>query len=107
MFDVETPIDIKQWRKTPVTEGRAATEADVNAGRAVFAVDGEPVELDLPSCAIVREEGVGEPTPVIVIQAERLEDGTVAVGFRMLDGGTGIADLNDLELLSEPDERFR
>lgn len=104
---VETPIDIKQWRKTPVIEGRAATEADVTAGRAVFAVGGEPVELDLPTCAIVREEGVGEPTPVIVIQAERLEDGTVAVGFRLLDGGTGIADLTDVELLSEPDERFR
>lgn len=100
------PIDRKHWRRTPITEGRAATDADVTAGRAVFAVGGEPVELDLPSCAIVREEGVGEETPVILIQAERLEDGTVAVGFRMLDGGAGITTLDDVELLSEPDERF-
>ncbi len=99
-------IDMKQWRSTPAIEGRAATELDVNAGRAVFAVDGEPVAIDLPACAIVREEGVGEPTPVIVIQAERLDDGTVAVGFRFLDGGTGIADLEDVEFLSEPDARF-
>ena len=101
------PIDMKHWRRTPVVEGRPATEMDVELGRAVFAAGGEPVELDLPTCAIVREEGVGEPTPVIIIQAERLEDGTVAVGFRLLEGGDGIATLDEVELLSEPDERFR
>jgi hypothetical protein len=101
------PIDLKNWRKTPFTEGRSATDDDVTLGRAAFAVGGEPVELDLPSCAIVREEGVGEETPVILIQAERLEDGTVAVGYRMLTGGVGIATLDDVELLSEPDSRFR
>lgn len=55
----------------------------------------------------MREEDVGEPTPVILIQAERLDDGTVAVGFRLLEGGMGIATLSEVELLSEPDERFR
>lgn len=103
---LDDAIDMKQWRATPAVEGRAATDFDVDAGRAVFAVDGEPVAIDLPACAIVREEGVGEPTPVIVIQVERLEDETVAVGFRLLDGGTGIADFDDVEFLSEPDERF-
>lgn len=76
-------------------------------GSAVFAVGGEPVELDLPSCAIVQEEGVGEPTAVVIIQAERLDDGTIAVGYRLVDGGTGIATLDEVELLSEPDERFK
>jgi hypothetical protein len=104
---VDDPIDMECWSATPAVEGRAATEFDVNAGRAVFAVDGEPVELELPACAIVREEGIGEPTPVIVIQAERIEDGSVAVGYRLLDGGCGIATLDDVEFLSEPDERFR
>jgi hypothetical protein len=107
MMDSEGPIDMKRWRETPVVQGRPATDFDVNAGRAVFAVDGQPVELDLPSCAIVIEEGVGEPTPVIVIQAERIDDGTVAIGYRLVQGGTGIATLDDVELLSEPDERFR
>ncbi|MGZ8868836.1 MAG: hypothetical protein ACXW2P_10865 [Thermoanaerobaculia bacterium] len=100
-------IDMKTWRKTPCVSARSATDGDVNAGRAVFAIRGEPVELDLPACAIVTEEDIGEPTPVIVIQAERLEDGTVAIGYRFLDGGTGIASLGEIELLSEPDERFR
>jgi hypothetical protein len=101
------PIDLKKWRATPITEGRAATDDDVAQGRAAFAVGGEPVQLDLPSCAIVREEGVGEETPVILIQAERLDDGTIAVGYRLLTGGVGIATLDDVELLSEPDARFR
>lgn len=104
----EDAIDLKRWRATPHVSGRAATDADVDAGRAVFAVGGEPVEeLDLPFPAVVREDGVGEATPVIIIQAERLEDGTVAIGYRLLDGGAGIAPLDDVELLSEPDERFR
>ena len=103
----EDAIDMKRWRDTPCVSGRTATEADVNAGHAIFAVGGEPVELDIPSPAIVREDGIGEATPVIVIQAERLEDGTVAVGYRLLDGGAGIAPLDDVEFLSEPDERFR
>ncbi len=106
-MSVEDVIDMKKWRQTPAVQGRAATDADVNAGRAVFAVGGEPIELDLPSCAIVTEEEIGEPTAVIVIQAERLEDGTVAVGYRFLEGGTGIASLDEVELLSEPDQRFR
>ena len=104
---IDEPIDMKRWRATPHVAGRTATDADVNAGRAVFAVGGEPVDLGVPACAIVREDGIGEPTPVIVIQAERLDDGTVAVGFRIVDGGTGIAPLDDVEFLSEPDERFR
>lgn len=103
---MDQPIDMKKWRATPVVRGRAATDQDVDDGRAVFAVGGEPVEIDLPSCAIVREEGVGEPTPVIVIQVERLDDGTIAVGYRAIDGGSGIVSLEDTEFLSEPDERF-
>jgi hypothetical protein len=105
MFD--DSIDLKRWREVPAVSGRAANDADVNAGRAVFAVGGEPVDLDLPACAIVTEDEVGEATAVIAIQAERLDDGTVAVGYRLLDGGTGIASLDDVEFLSEPDERFR
>jgi hypothetical protein len=103
----EDAIDLRRWRDTPSVSGRTATDDDVSAGSAVFAVGGEPVELDVPSPAIVREDGIGEPTPVIVIQAERIEDGTVAIGYRLLDGGCGIAPLDDVEFLSEPDERFR
>ena len=106
-MSVDAPIDMKKWRATPAIEGRPATERDVEEGRAVFAVGGEPVPIDLPACAIVSEDGVGTPTPVIVIQVERIEDGTVAVGYRFLDGGSAIATFDDVEFLGEPDERFR
>jgi hypothetical protein len=92
----EDPVDMKRWRETPSVSGRAATDADVNAGRAIFAVGGEPVEVAIPSCAIVREDGIGEAT-----------DGMVAIGYRMVDGGSGIAPLDDVEFLSEPDGRFK
>lgn len=105
---MDEPIDLKRWRDTPVVHGRPANDDDVREGRAVFAVGGDPiVEFDLPAPAIVSEEGVGEATPVIVVQVERLEDGAVIVGYRIVDGGSGVAPLEDVEFLSEPDERFR
>ena len=104
------PIDIREWRRTPAVSGRLATEEDVSLGRAAFHLGGEsarPYDLDLPAPAIVREEGVGEPTPVILIQAEELDDDTIAVGYRLLDGGNGVCMLSDCEVLAEPDERFQ
>ena len=106
MADETEPIELSQWRRTPVVRDRSATESDVDEGRAIFAVGGDPVDVELPSCAIVREDGIGEPTPVIVVQAERLEDDTIAIGYRLLDGGSGIATLEEVEFLAEPDERF-
>ena len=93
--------------------GRVATQDDANAGRAVFYLDlsdgqeSSPVDLDLPRCAILHEEGEGD-LPVIVIQAEEGNNGTVQLiaGYRPLTGGNGLCMLNQLELLLEPDYRF-
>jgi hypothetical protein len=104
------PIDIRSWRSTPVVNGRVATEADVERGCAAFYIapgTSRPYDLPLPFPAIVREEGIGEPTPVILIQAEELDAETVAVGYRFVDGGNGLCTLAECELLTEPDERFQ
>ncbi len=101
------------WRDTPCVRGRVATEDDANAGRAVFYLDlsdgqeSHPVDLDLPRCAILHEEGERD-LPVIVIQAEEGNNGTVQLiaGYRPLTGGGGICMLSQLELLPEPDHRF-
>jgi hypothetical protein len=93
--------------------GRVATEDDANGGRAVFYInlsegqESRPVDLDLPRCAILHEEGEDD-IPVIVIQAEEGNNGTVQLlaGYRPLTGGSGICMLNQLELLPEPDHRF-
>ena len=103
------PIDVRNWRLTPSLNGRVATEQDVESGTATFYVSSEtsrPYAIELPAPAIVREEGIGEPTPVIVIQAEELDADTVAIGYRFLDGSNGICTLPECEFLSEPDSRF-
>jgi len=104
------PIDLKNWHQTPAVSGRLATERDVEEGRAVFASHdsgAHPFPVELPAPAVVSEEGIGVPTPVIVIQAEELDDEHIAIGFRYLDGGTGICMAAETEFLAEPDERFR
>ena len=57
------PIDLKQWRATPVTEGRTAKDEDVALGRAVFAVGGEPVELRLPAAPSSAKRESERPLP--------------------------------------------
>jgi hypothetical protein len=52
--DIWGPIAVANWRETPCVRGRAATEDDANAGRAVFYLDlsegqkSHPIDLDLP-----------------------------------------------------------
>jgi hypothetical protein len=109
------PIAMANWRERPCIRGRAATEDDANAGRAVFYLDvsegqeSHPVDLDLPRCAILHEEDEGD-LPVIVIEAEKGNNGSGVVeliaGYRPLTGGNGICMLYQLELLPEPDHRF-
>ena len=109
-------VPISSWRETPCTQERVATEADVRSGRAVFYLDwfegqrSRPFPLDLPVCAVLHEEGRVD-TPVVIIQAETsittIGEQNVFVGYRPLTGGNGICGLGDLEILSQPDERFK
>jgi hypothetical protein len=105
-------IDIQHWRGVPHISGRVASEEDVQSGRAVFYL-GNPDEIgaqayaiDLPQCAIITDEESGEQIPVIVIQSEQADD-MIYVGYRYLGGGNGMCTLPEIELLSEPDDRFR
>jgi hypothetical protein len=62
--------------------------------------------MTLPTCAIHREQGTGEATPVVIIQAQVAKDNEVVVGFRFIHGGNGVATLKEMELLDEPTEVF-
>jgi len=101
MKDMWGPIDPTRWRDTPATIGRCATEEDVQAGRAVFFVDGgsEPVEIALPSAAIQCLED-GTEQRVVIIQAERLDSGVV-LGVRPLAGGNGVCTEQEVDMLRE------
>jgi hypothetical protein len=103
------PIDLANWKETPCLTGRAATVDDVAAGRAMFAApgsDSKPIDLKLPRCAIHTDEKTGTKVPVIVVQAEDV-GGKKTIGFRFLNGGTGVDMLFELQLLDGPDDRFR
>jgi hypothetical protein len=85
---------------------------DVKAGIAVFYsptgpqfIPNEPYFTELPAPAILREGGAGEPTPVILIQAEQGPNGVI-VGYRHLGGGNGLCTLEELEILPNRDSRF-
>jgi len=71
--------------------GRAATDADVRDGRAVFLLQaqngvstGKPLRIEIPQYAFHVDEETRESTAVVIIQAEELADqrivGAIVVG---------------------------
>ena len=82
--------------------GRAATKADVDAGRAVFVaaqgdiVIGKPIEMQIPQYAWHKDGN--RKTPVVIIQAEEA-NGQKIVGARQSNGQYLAATLSEFELL--------
>lgn len=99
MPDIWGPIAAADWQSTPCIVGRAATEADVKAGCAVFYVKGDsaPAPINLPCCAIQTLD-CGAEQPVVVVQAEKIPDGTL-LGVRPLTGGNGVCQDYEVRLL--------
>ena len=112
MNDIWGPVDVRSWRDVPSITGRLATEIDVKDGRAAFYLQGDgtvaatPFDVTLPACVIVRAEGTSDEIRAIAIQAEKLSEEMVAIGYRFLSGGNGIATLLEVEFLPGPDARF-
>jgi hypothetical protein len=103
------PLDPAAWQSVPHLRGQLASQADVQAGRAVFYLDAEdgrcaPADVALPACAIQTLDD-GQERPVIVIQAEVLGENTI-VGVRYLEGGSGVCFAAEVEFLAGPDHRF-
>lgn len=105
--DIWGPIAMAEWQDTPFIVGKPASEQDIEAGIAVFAVPtgSIPYDISLPTCAIHFSEDKSE-TPILVIQAEAV-DGVVFIGARLLSGGNMVCTLEEVELLSGPDQRFK
>jgi hypothetical protein len=90
--------------KEGFTSGRAATKADVEAGRAVFVAAkdgvaiGKPLPLEIPQYAYFIDKG--KRTPAIIVQGEEAR-GSKLLGARLLSG-TFVAGLStDFELLGK------
>lgn len=90
--------------------GRPATQADVDAGDALFLLgdgtrsSGEPLAIDIPQYALFDDEGI--ITVVVVIQAER-EDGRSQIGARKPDGSALIGLLDQFKLVGTQPQSAR
>ena len=95
---------VMQWPQLPSSgfvAGRSATKADVEAGQAVFSMDGKsegPLKIVIPQYALWTDEA-GTPHPVVVVQAERGSGGMQIVGLLNADGSYAAATLPELKLL--------
>jgi len=79
--------------------GRAATQEDVTAGNAAFAIgstQSTPLQIEIPQYAFYRDDG--RKVPVILVQAEAAA-GKQLVAGRTLEGGEVVGMLSDFELL--------
>jgi hypothetical protein len=97
----------ERWPPLPEQKfvaGRAATRADVAAGRAVFAAEtggvlvGKPLKVAIPQYAYYSEGG--KRTPAIVVQAEEAQ-GLKPVGVRLADGKGRHRPPKDIQLLGK------
>jgi hypothetical protein len=99
------PIDLDAWENVPCLSGRVAVESDVKTGRAVFHIQQaslhEPLNISLPQLAYVEEKECG--VLVVAIQAERA-DAKRYVGYRYVDGGNGVALVEELVFISPDGE---
>ena len=82
--------------------GRVATNDDVQAGNAAFAIqnsDSKPIRVTIPQYAIYLDRDTGKKVPVILIQAED-KAGSKLAGFRIVGShGVGACLLDELQLL--------
>jgi hypothetical protein len=86
---------------------RAATEADINEGAAVFLLQsegvniGSPMSLDIPLYAIHTDGETGEKSNVVIIQAEEANDQRV-IGALIVGSNEFMAGLeNEFTLLGK------
>ncbi|NBW06705.1 MAG: hypothetical protein EBR82_01610 [Caulobacteraceae bacterium] len=105
--------DIDDWSRLVAFTGRVATLDDVQAKKAVFALDDTerpfPLDLDLPQPVIWWEED-GEQAAVAVqaechttAEGEEME----VVGLILPDGEAAIALLEDLDIVDDTDPTWR
>lgn len=105
--------DVDDWSRLTAFIGRVATLEDVQAKRAVFALDDTerpfPLDMDLPQPVIWWEED-GEQAAVAVqaechtnAEGEEME----VVGLILPDGGAAVALMEDIDLVDDTDPTWR
>lgn len=106
-------FDVDDWARLPAFAGAVATLDDVQARRAVFALEDTqrpwPIDMALPQPAIWwADEG---EQAAIVVQAENHTNAEgeemEVLGLILPDGGAAVALLEDVDLVDDSDPTWR
>ncbi|MFT5337083.1 MAG: hypothetical protein ACI9YL_001085 [Luteibaculaceae bacterium] len=99
-------VDINDWDKVPVVNGRMPTQEETQNGTSLINVDMEkypnakPLDMTMPKLARYFNRSSQKEEIIIIIQAVNVSNDSV-VGFRFLNGGNGSAWFKDVKLMSE------
>jgi hypothetical protein len=110
-------VDINDWEKVPVVNGRMPSQEETQSGVSLIYVDVEkypnakPLDMKMPKLASFYSDYTKREEIIIVIQAVNVDNDSI-IGFRYLNGGNGSARLNEVKFLKDseidkiPNARF-
>lgn len=100
------PVNIEQWNKVPVINGRLPTKDETENGTSliyyddVVYPDAKAYDITLPKLAWLHNYDTNKKDTVIIIQVVQTNFDTIA-GYRFLTGGNGTHDFRDLHIFSD------
>lgn len=99
------PIQLKDWEKTPVINGRLPTEEETKNGNSLLyypnpGPDVKPYNMTLPKLAYYTDPKTKKQTLVVVIQIVQTAQDTM-VAYRPLSGLNGASIFRDFRFLTE------
>ena len=106
-------FDVDDWTRLEPFTGAVATLADVQAGRAVFALgdtlDAWPLDMALPQPVIWWDDDGEQAAVAVQAEAHTTEDGEAmeVLGLILPDGGGAVALLEDVDLVDDTDPAWR
>lgn len=102
-------IELKDWQKVPVVNGRMPTYEEAQNGTSLLYIDKEvkpelkdvePYKMTLPKLAYFTNPRTQQKEVVIVIQLVQFKD-YVWAGLRYVSGGNASAMMSDLQFLTD------
>jgi len=106
-------FDVDDWSRLKAFTGVVATLDDVQARRAVFALDdtddARPLDLDLPQPLIWWEDDGAQAAVAVQAESHLGDDGEPmeVLGLILPDGGSAVALLDDVDWVDDTDPTWR
>ena len=117
-FDEHDPedgggYDVDDWRRIPAFSGSVASLDDVQARRAIFALDdtdnARAMPMELPQPVIWWSEDGEQAAIAVQAEAHDTDEGETmeVLGLVLPDGGVAVALLEDVDLVDDSDPVWR